>query len=77
MAWEGYSKDVQDLQDKPIIIIEDNQGAIEINPVTHSKTKHIDIIYHHTREAVRDGTVILSYWVLPWDGNWFKHQHNN
>ena len=56
-------KHIQDLQDKPITIMEDNQGAIGIvkNPVAHSKTKHINIRYHYTREAVRDGTVILSY----------------
>ena len=54
---------IQDLQDEPITIMEDNQGAIGIakKPVAHSKTKHIDIRYHYTREAVRDGTVILSY----------------
>ena len=58
-------KDIQDLQNEPITIIEDNQGGIGItkNPVAHSKTKHIDIKYYYTREAVRDGTVILSYWL--------------
>ena len=55
--------DIQDLQDEPITIMEDNQSDVGItkNPLAHSKTKHIDIRYHYTREAVRDGTVILSY----------------
>ena len=43
--------------------MENNQGAIGIakNLVAHSKTKHFDIRHRYTREAVRDGTVILSY----------------
>ena len=45
-------KDIQDLQNKPLTIIEDNQGAIG-NPVAHSKTKHIDIIYYYTRGCER------------------------
>jgi len=36
----------------PVVILEDNQGAIAIakNPVDHSRTKHIDIRYHYIRE---------------------------
>ena len=56
-------KDIQDLQDEPITIMKDNQGAIGIaeNLVAHSKTKHIDIRYHYIRETVIDRTVNLSY----------------
>jgi len=36
----------------PVVILEDNQGAIAIakNPVDHSRTKHIDFRYHYIRE---------------------------
>ncbi len=39
----------------PVMILEDNQGAIAIakNPVDHSRTKHIDIRYHYIREWCR------------------------
>ena len=39
----------------------DNTSAIEIfnNPVQHSRTKHIDIMYHFIREHVMNGTVEL------------------
>ena len=48
---------------KPITIFEDNQGTIAIarNPVSHARTKHIDIKYHFVREAVQDGTIDLIY----------------
>ena len=47
----------------PIEILEDNQGAIALakNPVGHKRTKHIDIRYHFIREAVRAGSVNLTY----------------
>jgi len=43
--------------------MEDNQGAITIakNPVTHARTKHIDIRYHYNHETVQDGIVNLHY----------------
>ena len=48
---------------EPTVIFEDNQGAIAIakNPVSHSRTKHIDIKYHYVREAVQSGIVNLKY----------------
>ena len=49
--------------EEPIVINEDNQGAIAMakNPVGHSRTKHIDIRYHFVREGVQDGAIILKY----------------
>ena len=47
----------------PIMIQEDNQAALAIskNPVFYSKTKHIDICYHFTREAVAESQIELQY----------------
>ena len=38
----------------PIVVYEDNKGAIALieNPVHHQRTKHIDIRYHFIREQV-------------------------
>ena len=46
-----------------ITIREDNQAALAIskNPVFYSKTKHIDVCYHFTREMIADGQVELEY----------------
>ena len=40
---------------EPVTLMEDNRGAIAIarNPVTHTRTKHIDIRYHYVREAFK------------------------
>ena len=48
---------------QPVVLMEDNQGAIAIakNPIAHSRTKHIDIRYHYIREALQDGEINLLY----------------
>ncbi len=48
---------------EPTILMEDNQGAIAIskNPVSHARTKHIDIKFHFVREAVKEGIISLTY----------------
>ena len=48
---------------KPTVIMEDNQSAIAIagNPSNHNRTKHIDIKYHYTRQAIRDDIISLTY----------------
>lgn len=48
---------------KPMIIYEDNQGAIAMakNPVGHKRTKHIDIKFHFVREKVQEGALLLQY----------------
>ena len=50
-------------QDHPTVLMEDNQGAICIakNPVSHARTKHIDVRYHYIREALSEETIELKY----------------
>ena len=45
------------------VIFEDNQGCIALsdNPVSHKRTKHIDIRYHFIRERVASKEVELKY----------------
>jgi hypothetical protein len=47
----------------PIIIREDNQGAIamSLNPVDHKASKHIAIKHHFIREKVADKQIELEY----------------
>ena len=47
----------------PTILFEDNRGAIALskNPVSHKRTKHIDIRYHFVRETVEAGTINICY----------------
>jgi len=49
--------------DKPIIIKEDNQGAIAIakDPVKHTRAKHIDIRFHFLRDVIKRGDIELEY----------------
>lgn len=51
------------IPNRPIILLEDNQGAIALakNPIGHSRTKHIDIRFHLVREAQRDGIIDIQY----------------
>ena len=41
----------------------DNQGAIKLaqNPGSSRRTRHIDIRFHFTREAIEEGVVELVY----------------
>ena len=41
----------------------DNQGAIALakNPVSHQRSKHIDIKFHFIRTHVQDGKIDLVY----------------
>jgi hypothetical protein len=50
-------------QDKATVIFEDNQGCIAMakNPVSHERTKHIDIKYHFIRELVSNETIKVEY----------------
>ena len=51
----------------PILIKEDNQGTIAVarNPVSHNRTKHIDIKFHYVQEALEDGIINLIYRIAP------------
>ena len=49
--------------EKPTVIREDNLSAIAIakNPITHARTKHIDIKFHFVREALSNGCTELIF----------------
>ncbi|KAH8241673.1 hypothetical protein KR038_004769, partial [Drosophila bunnanda] len=49
--------------DKPIKILEDNQGCISIasNPSCHKRSKHIDIKYHFSREQIENNIISIEY----------------
>ena len=56
-------KNVGVKQEEPILIYEDNQGAIELSrkPKFHNRTKHIDIAHHFIREKVKDKVIYVKY----------------
>ena len=47
----------------PTMIYCDNQSCIKllVNPVFHDRSKHIVIRYHHIRDSVQWGIMLLSY----------------
>ena len=55
--------DIKATPKTPTIIREDNQGTITIprNPISHARTKHIDIKFHYVHEVVHDGIIELVY----------------
>ena len=48
---------------KPIVIFYDNQSSVKLakNPVFHTKTKHIEIHYHHVRDKVTSMIIDLQH----------------
>ena len=48
---------------EPIQLYGDNQGAISLvkNPVTHEKSKHIDIKFHFIREKFSEGLIFVDH----------------
>ncbi|GAA5888987.1 hypothetical protein JCM16303_005278 [Sporobolomyces ruberrimus] len=52
---------------KPTLMRGDNSGALLLasHPASHSRTKHIDVHYHFTRERTEDGTIELKW--IPTD----------
>ena len=57
----GQLSEVTEYQ--PIILKEDNQGAITMaqNHVPHGRTKHIDVKYHFVHEAIQQRLIELKY----------------
>ena len=55
--------DIGHKADKPTLLYEDNQGAIEIakNQRFHSRTKHIDITFHFIRERISSNEIKVMY----------------
>lgn len=56
-------KEMNITQTEPTTLYCDNQGAMFLakNPITHARTKHIDIRYHIIREMIESKTVSLIY----------------
>ena len=50
-------------EQRPVPIHVDNQGAIDLakNPVHHERSKHIDIIYHFSRECIARKMTVVNY----------------
>ena len=48
---------------KPTQILSDNESCIKLvdNPVSHARTKHIEIQHHFIREQKKAGTTTVSY----------------
>ena len=56
-------KSVGFTQNNPTTMYEDNQGAICLSKKSkdHSRTKHVDVKYHYTREIIEKNIVTLKY----------------
>ena len=48
---------------RPIIILSDNQSALEIaeNPANYRRAKHIDIRYHAIRHYLRNSLITVDF----------------
>ena len=59
----GKCLEITYIKDSIPTIYIDNEGARKLaeNPEFHKKSKHIEIIYHFTREAVKNKHIILKY----------------
>ena len=55
--------DMLNLCDVKVTIGVDNQSAIKLskNPVSHQRSKHIDIKYHFIRDVIAKGIIELYY----------------
>jgi hypothetical protein len=63
----------------PIILI-DNKGAKQLaeNPEFHKRSKHIDITYHFTRQAINNNNIILYYIHTQYNlADWLTKAVNN
>jgi hypothetical protein len=48
---------------KPVLLRGDNEGSISLvkNPITHEKSKHIDIKFHFIREKYNEGRIEIQH----------------
>ena len=58
-----FLSDIKAAPQMPVVIKEDNQETIALakNPISHNRTKHIDIKFHYVHEALEDGIINLIY----------------
>ncbi|KAF2292411.1 hypothetical protein GH714_022061 [Hevea brasiliensis] len=64
LTWLGYLlQDLQIYPKQPPILYGDNLSALHltVNPVLHSRSKHVALDYHYVRERVAQGVLITRY----------------
>src|SRR5271169_1504954 len=61
--WQFLTELGQGPGEEATVLCTDNQGAIALtkNPISHAKSKHIDIHHHFVRDAVMDKIIWLQY----------------
>ena len=59
---QRFTEDLK-LLSKPVLLYSDSQSALDLvkNPVNHSRSKHIDIKHHFTREKLVTGVIDYQY----------------
>ena len=63
MALRELAKGLHWTSAEPVLVLEDNQGALAMayNPVHFAKTKHIHIRHHFIREKVANNDIRIEY----------------
>jgi hypothetical protein len=58
----SLTRELRDGDDETIPIYEDNHGclALALNPVSHQRTKHIDVRYHFIRHHITDQSISVN-----------------
>lgn len=56
-------RQITDLGPGPVIIYVDNKSTIDLskNPVSHGRSKHIDIRFHFIRDCIERGDILVKY----------------
>ena len=54
---------VPEVEKGPIVVHEDNEGAIKLagNPLSSARSRHIDVRHHFLREKVAQKEIIVKY----------------
>jgi hypothetical protein len=62
LAELGYSNGNSN-DESPTDLFSDNQSATALakNPISHARTKHIDLHHHFVREAIQDKVIWVQY----------------